>query len=155
MNSQKTIIIVVVAAIVLIGAVLAFSVLSTSSENQTNSNGAVNSPVDAAAKNSNINSVNINNPTADAKEFTLIGKNYSFSLAEIRVKKGDKVKINLDVQEGFHDWVVDEFSVRISKVKAPAAASTEFVADKTGIFEYYCSVGDHRAKGMVGKLIVE
>jgi len=33
--------------------------------------------------------------------------------------------------------------------------SVTFVADKTGTFEYYCSVGNHRAQGMVGKLIVE
>ena len=29
-----------------------------------------------------------------------------------------------------------------------------FVADKTGGFEFYCSVGNHRAMGMVGTLIV-
>ena len=31
----------------------------------------------------------------------------------------------------------------------------EFVVDKAGTFEYYCSVGNHRQMGMVGKLIVE
>ena len=31
----------------------------------------------------------------------------------------------------------------------------EFTVDKTGTFEYYCSVGQHRANGMVGNLIVE
>jgi plastocyanin len=29
------------------------------------------------------------------------------------------------------------------------------VADKKGTFEYYCSVGQHRALGMKGKLVVE
>jgi len=31
----------------------------------------------------------------------------------------------------------------------------EFTADTPGEFEYYCSVGQHRANGQVGKLIVE
>jgi len=30
-----------------------------------------------------------------------------------------------------------------------------FVADKAGEYEFYCSVGQHRANGMVGKLIVK
>lgn len=33
--------------------------------------------------------------------------------------------------------------------------SVTFVADETGTFEYYCSVGNHRGQGMIGKLIVE
>src|SRR3990167_9256749 len=35
------------------------------------------------------------------------------------------------------------------------SASVEFTADKAGGFEYYCSVGTHRAMGMVGAFIVE
>jgi plastocyanin len=29
------------------------------------------------------------------------------------------------------------------------------VADKNGSYEYYCSVGNHRASGMVGVITVE
>jgi plastocyanin len=31
----------------------------------------------------------------------------------------------------------------------------EFTPNIVGEFEYYCSVGDHRAKGMTGTIIVE
>jgi uncharacterized cupredoxin-like copper-binding protein len=31
----------------------------------------------------------------------------------------------------------------------------QFVADKTGTFEFYCSVGNHRQMGMVGTLVVQ
>ena len=31
----------------------------------------------------------------------------------------------------------------------------QFTADQVGEFEYYCSVGTHRADGMYGNFIVE
>jgi len=56
---------------------------------------------------------------------------------------------------GFHDFVIDEFNVRTPQLKNPGTASVTFTADKVGTFEYYCSVGQHRVNGMVGKLIVK
>ncbi|MEK7560363.1 MAG: plastocyanin/azurin family copper-binding protein [Patescibacteria group bacterium] len=87
--------------------------------------------------------------------FHVTAKNFSFSLAEIRVRKGSRVKINLNVAEGFHDLVLDEFNARTMRGGEGTHTSVEFVADKAGTFEYYCSVGNHRQMGMVGKLIVE
>src|SRR3989344_1401173 len=74
---------------------------------------------------------------------------------DIVVKQGDKVRIEFSSQEGFHDWVVDEFNAATERVGAGAASSVEFIADKKGTFEYYCSVGQHRANGMKGRFIVE
>ncbi len=85
----------------------------------------------------------------------ITGESFEFSQTEIRVKKGDTVKINFQSTGGFHDFVIDEFDTATKKVNPGEVTSVEFVADKTGTFEYYCSVMDHRAKGMVGKLIVE
>jgi cytochrome c oxidase subunit 2 len=73
----------------------------------------------------------------------------------IKVKKGDKVKITFQNSEGFHDWVVSEFGAATKQTKAPTTEVIEFVADKTGNFEYYCSVGKHREMGMKGTLVVE
>ena len=89
------------------------------------------------------------------KEFNLAGSNFKFSLTEIRVKRGDTVRINLTADQGFHDWAVDEFNARTQQVGSGATSTVEFVADKVGSFEYYCSVGEHRQLGMVGTLIVE
>lgn len=91
----------------------------------------------------------------EIKTFTVTGKNFEFNVEEIRVKKGDKVKINFTSESGFHDWVVDEFNAKTAQVLTGKSSSVEFIADKTGTFEYYCSVGAHRQQGMVGKLIVE
>ena len=91
----------------------------------------------------------------NVKEFNITGKNFAFSQKEVRVKKGDTVKINFEASEGFHDWAVDEFKAKTKQVAPGTKTSVEFIADKKGIFEFYCSVGNHRAQGMVGKLVVE
>ena len=74
---------------------------------------------------------------------------------DITVKEGDKVKIEFSSSEGFHDFVIDELNARTEKISAGNFTFVEFVADKKGTFEYYCSVGQHRANGMKGKFIVE
>ena len=95
---------------------------------------------------------------ATAKEFAMDSyydeKGVWFSVKEIRVKKGDRVRIAVTNTKGMHDFVIDEFGV---KQETPLNEKTmiEFVADKTGTFEYYCSKPGHRAKGQWGKLIVE
>lgn len=85
----------------------------------------------------------------------VIGDHISFDKKEIKVKHGDIVTINFSSTNGFHDWVVDEFNAKTNRIKQDEKTSVTFVADKKGIFEYYCSVGEHRSFGMVGKLIVE
>ncbi|MEK7545721.1 MAG: plastocyanin/azurin family copper-binding protein [Patescibacteria group bacterium] len=92
---------------------------------------------------------------ASVKTFIVTGSSFSFDVKEMRVKKGDKVRIVFKNAEGFHDWVVDEFNARSAKLQAGGTETVEFTADKSGTFEYYCSVGQHRANGMKGNLIVE
>lgn len=89
------------------------------------------------------------------KEFTVDAFNFGYSVNEIRVSEGDTVTITLTNSDGFHDWVVDEFDAATDKIPAGETTSVTFVADKAGTFEYYCSVGSHRAQGMVGTLVVE
>lgn len=72
----------------------------------------------------------------------------------ITVKKGEKVKIILNSVTMMHDLNIDELGIKIPVTKTGNSASVEFTADKVGEFEYYCSVGQHRANGQVGKLIV-
>lgn len=90
----------------------------------------------------------------EVRVFTVSGKPFSFSPATMSVKKGDTVRIVFKNTEGTHDWVVDEFNARTKILKAGEEETIEFVADKAGSFEYYCSVGQHRAMGMKGTLTV-
>ena len=95
----------------------------------------------------------------NVKTFMLTGENFKFMMEgqegpEIKVNVGDTVRVEFSSTEGFHDWVVDEFQAATERVKTNGTTSVEFVADKAGTFEYYCSVGSHRQMGMKGKLIV-
>lgn len=89
------------------------------------------------------------------KEFTVTGTNFKFDMSEIRVKQGDTVKINFKNAQGHHDFVIDEFNVKTAQTNSPSEESVTFVADKTGTFEFYCSVLGHKQLGMKGNLIVE
>ncbi len=93
--------------------------------------------------------------TLVVKEFTVSGKNFSFTPSFLTVKKDDKVKIIFENKNGFHDFKINEFDVATKQTQSPATEVLEFTADKTGSFEYYCSVGSHRAIGMKGILKVE
>ncbi len=91
---------------------------------------------------------------SETKSFTVVGKNFSFSPATMTVNKGDKIRITFKA-EGTHDWVIDEFNARTKVLQNGQSETIEFVAEKTGSFEYYCSVGTHRQMGMKGTLIVK
>lgn len=86
--------------------------------------------------------------------FTVEGSPFKFSPNNITVNQGDKVKIIFKNVSGKHDLVIDEFDVKTDLLSAGGEESIEFVADKKGTFEFYCSVGNHRAMGMVGTLTV-
>ncbi|KKS28559.1 MAG: Nitrite reductase [Parcubacteria group bacterium GW2011_GWA2_43_11] len=86
--------------------------------------------------------------------FNIKGTKFAYDKKELTVTEGDMVTINFESADGFHDWVIDEFNAATKQVDVGVPTSVTFVADKVGVFEYYCSVGNHRAMGMVGKLTV-
>lgn len=97
-------------------------------------------------------------PTAiqnSEKIFTVTGTNFAFVPAEIKVKKGDKIKIILKNDAGFHNLLIDKFNVKTANIGAGKTDTIEFIADQAGSFEYYCGIGNHRAMGMKGNLIVQ
>jgi plastocyanin len=87
-------------------------------------------------------------------QFNVTGKNFTFDPTEMRVKVGDRVRINFSVTEGNHDLVIDGLGVATKRLTAGQSDAVEFVVSEAGTFEYYCSVGNHRELGMVGSLIV-
>jgi nitrosocyanin len=93
---------------------------------------------------------------AAVKAFTVSATNFRFTPSEIRVKQGDTVRITLTNNSTMpHDWKVDAFGAATKIIQGGQQDTIEFVANKTGQFEYYCSVGNHRQMGMKGTLIVE
>lgn len=129
----------------------------------TNLNGSTDQKQQSADQDKETNSQVMEKTSAsmgDTKTFVMTGVNFRFFMdgmenPELRVKKGDKVVIEFQSTDGFHDFVIDEFNAATDRVNTGETTSVEFIADKTGTFEYYCSVGQHRANGMFGTLVVE
>ena len=94
-------------------------------------------------------------PAPTIKSFTVSGQSYSFTPSTIAVKKGDTVNITFKNVGGTHDLRIDGYNVGTARIAGGESATFQFVASKAGSFEYYCSVGQHRALGMKGTLIVQ
>lgn len=101
------------------------------------------------------NTTSTNQKATSQKDFTIIGQNYSLTPSTITVNKGDDVKITFKNTDGFHGLKIDEFGVTTGIIPAGGKATIEFIADKTGTFEYYCPVDSHKELGMKGTLTVK
>ena len=76
-----------------------------------------------------------------------------FGLKEMVVKKGDIVRIKITNTAGIHDFIIDEYKIDLD-TPLNQEVMVEFVADKVGDFEYYCSKYNHRSIGQKGILRV-
>ena len=91
------------------------------------------------------------------REIAIEAYNFGWEPTEVRVKKGDRVKLLLSSREGTHGFGLRDFDIDVGPlVPGMGPEIVEFVADKTGSFEFRCNVpcgAGHR--DMKGKLIVE
>lgn len=127
----------------------ATNTLPTTSQNNTIQNqqptsGSVAGEMDEANANS-----------AEARIIEVEGGAFYYKPNEIRVKTGEKVKIVMNSVDMMHDFVIDELNVKMPVIRAGNTGTVEFVAEQPGVYEFYCSVGQHRAQGQIGTLIVE
>ena len=147
--SKKTIIVIVLVGIV---AVL-FVLMSKNSKAPERNNSSEN-------VSENIDSTKIKTE-APVKEFSMTSftdmvggePKPQFSLKEITVNKGDRVRIKITEVSGVHNFNIDEFGV-YTETPLNKESVVEFVADKSGSFVYYCSKPGHRANGHWGTLKV-
>ena len=112
-------------------------------------------PEAEAVNNADTSGAQTSVPAGPVKEFTVNGSSFAFDPAIITVDKGDTVKITLIDDDGRHDLVVDGYNVSTNTLSEGGSDTIQFVADKTGSFEYYCSVANHRDLGMKGTLVVQ
>lgn len=160
--NNKTLMAGLVVVIVLIGGIILLT-----NKGKTNQN----TPVETAVPQVQSRPTPTTSPTEEAtssmkkteettakgsvKEFTITGSPFKDVPNKISAKKGDMVKITFKNSLGTHDFVIDEFKVRTKILPAGGEETVQFVASKTGTYNYYCSVDSHRAQGMEGILTVE
>lgn len=100
-------------------------------------------------------------PTAPLKEFSMDSfytidngtAHPQFSVKDLTVNKGDRVRITITNIKGNHDFNIDEFNVH-AETPLNQSVTVDFIADKSGDFVYYCSKPGHRAAGHWGTLHV-
>lgn len=76
-----------------------------------------------------------------------------YSLKELTVKKGEKVRLKVTNTKGMHDFNIDELNIH-QPTPLNQEVVVEFTADKTGEFVYYCNLPGHRQAGHWGTLKV-
>ncbi|MEM2138343.1 MAG: cupredoxin domain-containing protein [Candidatus Anstonellaceae archaeon] len=96
-------------------------------------------------------------PVGDAslKEFTITASRFKFEPSTITVNKGDRVRLTLRNSDVSHGIAISEFNVDL-RAGAGETKSIEFLADKEGTFNFFCSIycGDGHPE-MSGKLVVK
>ncbi|MEK7521577.1 MAG: cupredoxin domain-containing protein, partial [Patescibacteria group bacterium] len=87
------------------------------------------------------------------EEIVIAGDEYSFSPANVTLKKGTTYRLTFkNTGNAPHNYVSDELGVSTATIKGGEAVTAEVTPQKTGTFEVYCSVGNHEDLGMVGKI---
>ncbi len=94
-------------------------------------------------------------PDANTRVVEVSGLNFSFAPNVINAKVGEKLAVKFTNTEGFHDFVIDELNVKSKTIPQGTSDTVMIPTDKAGTYEFFCSVSNHRQKGMVGKLIIE
>ena len=172
MSKKSVLILLVLAVFLLVGASCQKQTTQTTS-NQTNRNTAVTntavsgnansaslsntaSPTNTINQNTNTTTVNQNTNTASqTKEFNVTAQQFSFNPSTIRVKLGDRVRLNITSTDVEHGFAIDALGVS-QTIPAGQTTTVEFTASETGTFTFYCNVvcgAGH--SDMQGQLIVE
>lgn len=102
-----------------------------------------------------VTSASLSPSSYQSQIITVEAGSFYFNPNTIRVKQGQPVRLELKAVDMMHDFVVDELGIRVPVTRSGDTNTIEFAPTQKGEFEFYCSVGDHRQKGQVGKLIVE
>lgn len=90
------------------------------------------------------------------KEFAVDGNEFAFVPKILSAVKGDTIRVTFTNTGKFpHNFVIDELNVLGKTIQPGQTDTVTFTVDKAGSFDYYCSVGTHKDKGMVGTLTVE
>lgn len=103
-----------------------------------------------------------NTPTAEqqtsaTKTVEVTEGDFYFKPNQITVNKGDKVTMHFSNVDGDdpHDFVLEGYNLRTGRTGPNGKATLTFVADKAGVFAFYCDLPGHKQKGMVGALVVK
>ncbi len=155
MNRSVLIAGVIVALVLIGGAAFIFRGTQDTNEPEVSEQTPTNPAESPTASPTSESTQSGTTTTGMTRDITVEAGAFFFNPKEIKVKKGEIVRLTLKNTGGQHDFVIDDLKVRTKVLQAGQQEVVTFTADKAGSFEYYCSVGNHRQMGMKGTLIVE
>lgn len=89
-------------------------------------------------------------PTGKVVELVITAKNFEFIQEEVEIRAGDTVRITLENEAGYHGVGIDGYDLEVKEGEV-----LEFVANKKGEFEIFCSIPcGHGHDNMTGKIVI-
>ena len=94
--------------------------------------------------------------TGDVKEVTIDMYNFGFEQTGDDIVVGDTVKLTVKSTSGIHGINIPKLGVSVEPLSPGQSKTVEFVAEKSGSFDYYCNIMcgpghmDMRAKLVIG-----
>lgn len=96
-----------------------------------------------------------NNQQEKIREITVVAKQWAFEPSVIKVKQNEKVQLRIKSVDVVHGFALPDFNINID-LNPNQEKTIEFVADKKGKFNFFCSFfcgqGHQEMRGM---LVVE
>lgn len=101
--------------------------------------------------------IRVSNETGvEAEKIVVSGDEFKFTPAKLTLKAGKPVELTFNNTGTFpHNLVFAGMDVKTETIKPGETTSITFTPDKTGTFDFSCTVGSHAEKGMKGTLTVE
>lgn len=84
----------------------------------------------------------------------LEARKHRFTPDTLTFRAGIPITIVLSSLDGGHSFAVEGLNVRSDEADRGEAVVVEFLVDEPGQYEFYCAHGDHREKGMTGRLTI-
>jgi plastocyanin len=91
-----------------------------------------------------------------AREITVSGFSFGYEPSTLTVEAGEEIELTFVSEDTMHDFVIEGTDIATEVIQGGEQTIIEFTApEEPGEYTFYCSVGNHRALGMEGTLIVE
>ena len=91
----------------------------------------------------------------EVNEISISLNEFSFTPSSIQIKEGENVRLVVRNTGQFpHDLVIEGLALNTPLLNPGESAVLDFGVSLTGSYTFYCSVGDHRERGMEGILQV-
>jgi cytochrome c oxidase subunit 2 len=73
-------------------------------------------------------------------DITINSFNFGFTATPATINKGDKVRLKLTSTNCIHGIAIPGFGISVGPVSPGEEKTVEFIADKSGSFDYFCNV---------------